>query len=160
MFRIYQGDSVVAEGESPLAITGIAPNTSVPAGEYQATRVEDDRESERVDIPAFTTLPIAVTGVSVSPQTSTAEAGTAGSRQLTVTIEPENATNKNVTYNITPSATGLSVSDTGRIEWTEETPANVYVTEVKTEDGGHTATHSLTLTEPEPEEPTDPEDGE
>lgn len=77
-------------------------------------------------------------------------------------MEPENATNKNVTYEITPTAQGLSVSDSGVVTWTEETPANVYVTEVKTEDGGHTATHSLTLTEPEPEpeEPTDPEDGE
>ena len=159
MFRIYQGDSVVVEGESPLSITGIAPNTSVPAGEYQAVRVEDDRESERVDIPAFTTLPILVTGLSVSPQTSTAEAGTAGNRQITATVEPDNATNKNVTYNITPSATGLTVSDTGRIDWTAETPAGVYVTEVTTEDGNHTANHSLTLTEPEPEEPTDPEEG-
>lgn len=66
-------------------------------------------------------------------------------------MEPENATNKNVTYKITPTAEGLSVSDSGVITWTEETPANVYVTEVKTEDGNHIATHSLTLTEPEPE---------
>lgn len=95
----------------------------------------------------------------MSPKTSTAEAGTAGNRRLTVTVEPENATNKNVTYKITPTAEGLSVSDSGLITWTEETPANVYVTEVKTEDGNHTATHSLTLTEPEqvPEEP-DPND--
>lgn len=70
-------------------------------------------------------------------------------------MEPENATNKNVTYEITPTAQGLSVSDSGVVTWAEETPANVYVTEIKTEDGNHTATHSLTLTDPEqdPEEP-------
>lgn len=158
-FRIYHGDTIVAEGESPLAITGLEPNTSVSEGEYQATRVEGERESARVDIPAFTTLPIPVTGVSVTPRTSTAEAGTAGNRQLTVVIEPPNATNQNVTFTITPSAPGLSVSDTGLITWTEETPAGVYVTEVKTEDGGFTATHTLTLTEPE-EPPEDPENGD
>lgn len=157
-FRIYQGDTVVAEGESPLAITGLEPNINVAEGEYQAVRVVGNKESARVNIPAFVTLPIPVTGLSVTPQTSTAEAGTAGFRQLTVTIEPEDATNKNVTFNIVPSATGLAVSETGRIEWTEETPAGVYVTEVKTEDGDHTATHSLTLTESEPDEPTDPEE--
>lgn len=56
MFKIYKGDDVVAEGQSPLAITGLQPETNVAEGEYQAVRVEDDKESDRVDIPAFTTL--------------------------------------------------------------------------------------------------------
>src|SRR5699024_2102444 len=60
MFKIYKGDSVVVEGESPLSITGLDPNTEVPKGEYQAVRVEDDKESDRVDIPAFKTLPIEI----------------------------------------------------------------------------------------------------
>ncbi|WP_062052358.1 hypothetical protein [Bacillus sp. JCM 19034] len=93
-FRIYKGDDVVAEGASPLAITGLDPNTSVAAGEYQAVKVDGENESDKVDIPAFTTLPISVTGVTVSPKTSSAEAGTAGSRQLTATVEPDDATDK------------------------------------------------------------------
>lgn len=248
-FKIYKGNDVVVEGESPLSITGINPNTDVAAGEYQAVRVEDDRESERVDIPAFKTLPIAVTGVSVNPTTlsldteatgtvtatvtpsnatnksvtwqssntdvatvngsgvvnavsagratitvttadgaktatceatvtdpvidvtgvtvspkiSNAESGTAGTRQLTDTVEPTNATNKSVSYAIAPSATGLSVNNSGLISWSAETPAGSYTTTVTTVDGSHTDTHALTLTEPvpepEPEEPTDPEEG-
>ncbi|WP_138090849.1 putative Ig domain-containing protein [Halalkalibacterium halodurans] len=153
-FKIYRGETVIAEGESPLTIRGVAPNTTVAAGEYQAVRVEDGKESVRVDIPAFTMLPIAVTGVTLSPKTSTAEAGTAGSRQLTATIEPTNATNKGVTYSISPT-TGLTVSNSGLIEWTEDVPAGQYTTTVTTDDGGKTDTHTLTLTEPPEPDPED-----
>ncbi len=162
MFKIYKGESVVAEGESPLSITGLDPNTQIEKGEYQAVRVEDDRESERVDIPAFKTLPIAVTGVTLSPKTSSAEAGTAGERQLTATVAPGGATNKSVTYAIAPTTSGLSVSNTGLIEWTAAVGAGEYTTTVTTTDGSFTDTHVLTLTDPEPEpEPdTDPEEGD
>lgn len=155
MFRIYKNDSVIVEGESPLVITGLDPNTEVSKGEYQVVRLESDRESNRVDIPAFTTLPISVTGVTISPRTSTATAGESGSRQLTATIEPENATNKNVTFE-TENVEGLSVSQNGLLTWTENTPAGIYTTTVTTEDGEYTATHTLTLEEPEPE----PEEGD
>ncbi len=97
-FKIYKGQTEVVSGQSPLTITGMEPNTSVSAGEYQVTRVVNGKESERVDIPAFKTLSIAVTGLEFSPKTSTADAGTAGSRQITATVLPENATNKKVTY--------------------------------------------------------------
>lgn len=242
-FKIYKGDEVVTEGESPLEITGLSPNTDVAAGDYQAVRVEDDRESERVDIPAFKTLPIAVTGVTVnptslsldtgatdnitatvtpanatnksvtwqsdntdvatvngsgvvtavsagsatitvttadgaktatcevtvtdpvinvtgvalSPKTSNGEAGTEGTRQLTATVEPTNATNKSVSYAITPSATGLSVNNSGLISWSADTPAGEYTTTVTTDDGDYTDTHVLTLTEPEPDPEPEPE---
>ena len=57
MFRIYKKDGTkVAEGESPLAITGLEPETVVAAGDYQAVRVVGEIESAKVDIPAFTTL--------------------------------------------------------------------------------------------------------
>ena len=51
MFRIYKGNTVVIEGESPLSITGVASDTQVAKGTYQAVRVEDGVESDRVDIP-------------------------------------------------------------------------------------------------------------
>lgn len=148
-FKIYKGDTVVAEGESPLAITGINPNTDVAAGDYKAVRVEDDRESERVDIPAFKTMPIAVTGVTLSPKTSNAESGTAGTRQLTATVAPANATNKSVSYEIAPTTSGLSVNNSGLISWSADVPAGTYTTTVTTTDGNKTDTHVLTLTEPE-----------
>lgn len=157
-FKIYKGEDVVTEGESPLEITGIEPNTDVATGEYQVVRVEGDKESDKVDIPAFKTLPIMVTGVSLSPKTSNAEAGTAGNRQLNATVSPSNATNKSVSYAISPDADGLSVSGSGNITWTESTPAGEYTTTVTTVDGDYTDTHVLTLTEPEPEPEPDPEE--
>lgn len=53
-FRIYNGDTKVVEGASPLTITGLEPATEVADGEYKATRVQNGKESAKVDIPAFT----------------------------------------------------------------------------------------------------------
>lgn len=86
----------------------------------------------------------------MTPKTSTAVAGEAGSRQLNVTIVPNNADNKEVIFNI-DNATELTVSSIGKIEWTENTPPGVYTTTITTVDGGFTATHTLTLEEPEQE---------
>lgn len=152
MFRIYKGNEVVVEGESPLTITGLEPNADIPKGTYEVVRVDGERESVRVDIPAFKTLPINVTGVSLSPKTSSAEVGTPGTRQLTPTVVPNNATNKEVSYKIEPATDGLSVSNSGLISWSEIVPAGNYTTTVTTQDGEYTDTHVLTLTEPEPEE--------
>lgn len=149
IFKIYKEDEVVVEGESPLTITGINPNTDVAAGTYQATRLEEEKESERVDIPAFKTLPVAVTGVTLTPKTSTAEAGTAGTRQLSADVTPSNATNKAVTYAIAPATTGLTVNASGLISWTDAVPAGEYTTTVTTASGSQKDTHVLTLSEPE-----------
>lgn len=155
MFRVYKDDEVVVEGVSPLSITGISPNTDVAKGEYQIVRVINEKESERVDIPAFKTLPVKVTGVTLSPKTSTGETGTAGEQQLTATVAPSNATNKTVVYSIAPSTTGLAVNTNGKVTWTAETSAGTYTTTVKTTDGSKTDTHVLTLSDPELE--PDPE---
>ncbi len=147
-FRVYKGAALVVEGDSPLTLTGVAPNTAVASGDYQATRVLDGKESARVDIPAFTTLPISVTGVTLTPKTSSAESGTAASRQLAAAVAPANATNKAVTYSIAPTTAGLSVSGTGLIVWDDTVPVGVYTTTVTTTDGNRTDTHVLTLTTP------------
>lgn len=56
-FRIYKKDGTkVTEGVSPLFITGIASDTAIAKGDYQAVRVVNNTESTKVDIPAFTTL--------------------------------------------------------------------------------------------------------
>lgn len=96
---------------------------------------------------------IDVTGVSISPKTSNAEAGTDGSRQLSATIEPDDATNPDVTY-----TSDLNVTDGGLLSWEADTPAGTYTTIVTA--GAFTDAHALTLREPEPEEPTDSEEGE
>ena len=147
-YKIYKGDAVVVEGESPLAITSIVPNTTVEIGEYKVTRIDGERESEKVDIPSFKTLPIAVTGVTLSPKTSTAEFGKADGANLTAAVAPANATNKTDSYSIAPTTAGLTVSASGRVEWTVAVPPGTYTTTVKTADGSKTDTHVLTLTPP------------
>ena len=142
-YIVYKGEEVIVPASpSPLEITGIEPNTDVPAGTYQVGFADG---GEKVNVPAFKTSPIAVTGLEFSPKTSTADAGTAGSRQITATVLPENATNKKATYEITPETEGLAVSETGNITWTEAVPAGVYTTTGTTEDGKKTAQHTLTL---------------
>lgn len=147
-FKIYKGATMVVEGVSPLTITGIAPNTNITAGEYQVVRVDHGVESAKADVPAFKTLPVVVTGVTIAPKTSTAVAGTASSSQLAATVAPANATNKAITYSITPATTGLTVSNTGLINWTAAVPAGTYTTTAKTTDGNKTDTNVLTLTAP------------
>lgn len=149
-YIVYKGEEVVVPAStSPLEITGVDPNTNVPVGTYQVGFAEG---GEKTDVPAFKTLPIAVTGLEFSPKTSTADSGTAGSRKITATVLPSNATNKKVNYKITPATAGLAVSATGEITWDETVPAGTYITEGKTEDGNFTAQHTLKLNAPN--EPT------
>ena len=145
MFRIYKNDEMVVEGESPLTITGIEPGTQVVKGTYQAVRVENEEESERVDVPAFKTLPIKVTGVTVAPKTNNLEVG--ATRQLNATIEPTNATNQKVTYE-SDNDEVATVNSSGLVTAIGEGKATITV---KTVDGNHTDTATVNVTEPEPE---------
>lgn len=57
-FKIYaKGDltTPVVSGASPLTITGLTASTDYAKGDYVISAVEDDKESAKVDIPAFTT---------------------------------------------------------------------------------------------------------
>ena len=89
-----------------------------------------------------------MTGVSISPKTSSAETGTDGSRQLSATVEPADATNKDVSY-----TSDLAVTEGGLLSWAADTAAGEYTTTVTID--GHTDTHVLTLTDPEPEPPVE-----
>ena len=156
-YNVYQGDNLIAENieEKEYTVEGLTPNTEYS---FSVSEVIGDEESEKASI-TVTTKPVNVTGVTLSPKTSTGETGTTGERQLTATVAPANATNKAVTYSIAPSATGLAVNASGKITWTVETPAGAYTTTVKTADGNKTDTHVLTLSNPpDPEPDPDPEE--
>lgn len=56
MFRIYKGKEVVAEGDYPLSITGIESVKRTNKGTYKAKRIVNCGESNKVDLPVFTTL--------------------------------------------------------------------------------------------------------
>lgn len=87
--------------------------------------------------------------MTLSPDYSTADAGTAGYVQLLGVVEPSNATNQTVTYSLEDSADGLSIDSKGLVTWTEETPVGAYNVNVVTDDGGFTATGMLELMTPD-----------
>lgn len=152
-YNVYRNDEKIATGlkEKTYTDEGLEPDTEYV---YQVSAENEVGESELSDAITVKTDPVKVTGVTVSPKTSTAESGEAGSRDLTATVEPSNATNKSITFS-TEDIEGLSVSSSGKLEWTADTPAGTYETTVTTEDGGFTDTHTLILEEqdePEHEE--------
>src|SRR5699024_7877783 len=128
-----------------LPITGIDLNRQVVEGTYQAVRDDNDKESERVDVPALKTLPIKVTSVTVALKTNNLEVE--GTRQLNATIEPSNATNKKVTYESDDEAIA-TVNSNGLATAVSAGKATITV---KTVDGNHTDTATVNVTEPEPE---------
>ncbi len=99
-----------------------------------------------------TTPVVHPTGVTASPKTHSAEAGTAGSYTIAAAVAPSNANNKAVGYTIAPTTAGLTVSAAGKVDWTADVPAGTYTTTVKTTDGGKTDTSVLTI-DPKPTEP-------
>lgn len=99
-----------------------------------------------------------VAGVELAPKNMTGTAGEASNRQLTATVSPSNATNKNVMYSIIPETDRLTVNASGVLAWTANVPAGEYDVTVTTEDGKLTATSKLTLSEPEPEPEPNPDE--
>ncbi len=85
--------------------------------------------------------PVAVTGVSVSPASATIEVN--GTVQLSQTVSPENADNKDVTWSSGNTAVA-TVSSSGLVTGIAEGIAIITVTTV---DGGYTATSSITVSD-------------
>ena len=82
---------------------------------------------------------VSVTGVSISNSSASLTVG--GTKQLSATVSPSNATNKSVTW--TSSNTSVaSVSSSGLV--TAKAPGNATIT-VKTSDGGYTSSCSVTV---------------
>lgn len=85
------------------------------------------------------TQPVSVTGVTLAPTSATI--GVGGTQQLTDTIAPSRATNKNVSW--TSSNTSVAtVSSSGLVTGVSSGTATITV---KTADGGFTATSSIAV---------------
>ncbi|QQY82314.1 family 16 glycosylhydrolase [Tamlana sp. s12] len=98
----------------------------------------DDFTLEEVD--GDTSQPVAVTGVSLNKTSVTLEEG--NSTTLSANVSPQNATNKNVTWQVSNSQV-LSVNN-GQITALKAGNASVTVT---TQDGNHVASCYITVTE-------------
>ena len=134
--------SKVVEGASPLTITGLTANTQYNKGDFVAQRKVGEALSAKVDLPAFKTklATVAVTGVTLAPATANIAVG--ATQQLTPTVTPTNATNKQVTYTSDKEAVA-TVNASGLVTGVTAGTANITVT---TADGAKTAKSLITVT--------------
>ena len=90
--------------------------------------------------------PVAVKGITLSPATQELTLG--GSKNITVTFDPVNASDKEVTWSFTPEETHLRVTKnedgTYAIAADKECPEQTFTVTATTNDGGKTATCTVT----------------
>jgi uncharacterized protein YjdB len=115
-------------------VTGVATGTAT----ITVTTQDGSRTATSSITVTNTTVP--VTGVSVSP--TSASLNVAATQQLTATVLPSNATNKNVSWS-TSNASVATVNATGLVTAVAVGAATITVT---TQDGSKTATSSITVT--------------
>lgn len=118
--------------------------TGLKAGQWYAmcggsSQVYITKMAFKVSAPAG---PVAVTGVTLDQTSASIEAGQ--TLQLTATVAPSNADNKNVSWT-SNNSTAASVDQNGLVTANSAGAATITVT---TADGNYTATCTVTVTEP------------
>lgn len=126
---LYKGEEVVKkqpqqEGKTTITIEGLSSNTEYPAGTYKLAWTNGATESDKVDVPTFTTDKVGVTTVTATPETVTITVGETS--QIATDVEPTNADDKTLTYtsNNEPVAT---VNDSGLINAVKAGDATITV---------------------------------
>jgi uncharacterized protein YjdB len=114
----------VATVSSTGLVTGLALGTT--------TVTVTSQDGGKIASSEITVAPVKVTGVKVDPSQTTISVG--ASKQLTASVLPVNATNKNVTWSSSDTSVVL-VSATGRVSSLKEGSSTITVT---TEDGSKT----------------------
>ena len=153
ILKVYKGAEVVGsaergvDGVAKVTIDNLTANTDYAAGLYQVSFSNENGESGKVNVPAFKTKPIAVTGVTLDKTTLSLQEGATGN--LVATVAPSTATDKTVTFASSDAAIA-TVDNTGKVTAVKAGNADITVT---TKDGNKTAKCTLTVTEPavEPE---------
>ena len=120
-------------------VASVDNNGLVTLGKYgTATITATTKDMKRTATCKVTVKDIAVTGVSLNTKQLTIAIGE--EKELTATIQPENATNKNVTW--TSTKTDVVSVNAGKIMALKEGSANIIV---KTENGAKTASCTVTV---------------
>ncbi|OEL06899.1 phage tail protein [Staphylococcus xylosus] len=147
ILKIHKDNEVIAtgqrgdDGKANVTISGLEANTTYSKGTFKASWSNAQGESEKVDIEAFTTNPIKVTGVSFDKESLELSVG--DTETLVVNITPGTATDKSVTY-ITSNEEVASIDNEGLV--TALSPGTSEIT-VKTNDGNKTAKVNVNVTE-------------
>lgn len=137
---------VTGEADSKeVVIPNLTPNTDYAKGDYKGRKVDPAGEwksSDYLDIPAFKTKSIAVTGVSLDNTTLSLETGKTG--VLKAAVAPDNATNKSVNWS-SDNTDVATVDGSGKVTAIKAGTAKITV---KTTDGSKTAVCTVTVTAP------------
>jgi uncharacterized protein YjdB len=121
--------------------TVTVPNISFTGGNNKILRLEIVGGSYNIDkIEIKNVASIPVTGVTVSPASGSVVAG--ATIQLTATVAPSNATNKNITWSSSNTAVA-TVNTSGLVTGVAAGAATITVT---TQDGNKTSTSAITVT--------------
>ena len=143
--KVYKGNDVVGtaergeDGKAKVTIDSLNANTDYPKGTYQVSFENENGESEKVDVPAFKTKPVSVTGVTISPKNASVDVD--ATTKLNSSVAPSTATNKSVSYKSSDEAVA-TVSSNGTVTGVAEGDATITVT---TQDGNKSDTATVTV---------------
>ena len=143
--KVYKGNDVVGtaergeDGKAKVTIDSLNANTDYPKGTYQVSFENENGESEKVDVPAFKTKPVSVTGVTISPKNASVDVD--ATTKLNSSVAPSTATNKSVSYKSSDDAIA-TVSSNGTVTGVAEGEATITVT---TQDGNKSDTATVTV---------------
>ena len=155
ILNVYQGDEVVGSAErgvdgiAKVTIDNLTADTDYAEGLYQVSFSNENGESEKVNVPAFKTKPINVTGVTLDKSTLSLEVGATAT--LNATIAPSNASYKAVGFTSSDD-TVATVDNDGLV--TAVAPGTADITVESIEDGSKTAVCEVTVQDPIPEAPS------
>lgn len=96
--RVYNADTLIAESESPVELIQLTPETKY---NLKCSFYENGKESNRVDVPEFTTIaqvepPVIATAMSVLPPERSC--GVGDWRNFVIAFTPENTTDLGITW--------------------------------------------------------------
>lgn len=104
------------------------------------------------------TQPATITGVTVTPATATVEAGK--TQQFTATVRGTGGVSKEVTWSVSGSNAGTTISENGLLTVAaDETAATLTVTATANGDSTKSGIATVTVTQPDPDEPWNPGGG-
>ncbi len=129
-------DTSVATVDSSGVVKGIKAGTAT----IRATADENSDKYATCSITVNSNAIINVTGVSIAPAPAKVSVG--GTVQLSATITPNNATNKNVTWSSSDTGTATVNATSGLVTGVKTGTATITV---KTNDGSKTATCIVTV---------------
>ena len=134
----------------------VADNETATTLTVTATAVGDNTKSGTATVTV--TQPATITGVTVTPAAATVEAGK--TQQFTAKVEGTGNFREEVTWSVTGSNAGTTISENGLLTVAaNETAATLTVTATAVGNSDKSATATVTVTQPDPDEPWNPGGG-